>query len=84
LTGEFPLTRDELMASLADAGIGARTFFCPMNLQPFLREQPGARPVDCPVAERVWETVLYLPSSTSLSEEEIAQVATAVGDAAGR
>jgi perosamine synthetase len=84
LTGEFPLTRDELMASLADAGIGARTFFCPMNLQPFLREQPGARPVDCPVAERVWETGLYLPSSTSLSEEEIAQVATAVGDAAGR
>ena len=70
----FPLTRDELMASLRDAGIGSRTFFCPMNMQPFLREQPGYRHVDCPVAERLWETGLYLPCATTLTDAEIAQV----------
>jgi perosamine synthetase len=75
LTDEFPVSRADLMQALADAGIGSRTFFCPMNLQPFLLEQRGARPVPCPVAERLWETGLYLPSSTTLDEATIAEVA---------
>jgi perosamine synthetase len=83
LTDDFPASRSDLMASLSDAGIGARTFFCPMNLQPFLRDQPGARPIDCPVAERVWETGLYLPSSTTLTSAEIEQVVSAIRTAAG-
>jgi perosamine synthetase len=71
---EFPLTRDELTASLRQAEIESRTFFCPMNMQPFLQQQPGYRHVDCPVAERLWETGLYLPCAITLSDEEIAQV----------
>jgi perosamine synthetase len=70
----FPLTRDELAASLLEAGIESRTFFCPMNMQPFLRRQPGFRPVECPVAERLWKTGLYLPSTVTLSEAEISTV----------
>jgi perosamine synthetase len=71
---EFPLSRDELMASLREAEIESRTFFCPMNMQPFLREQPGYRHVDCPVAERLWETGLYLPCAITLTDDQIAQV----------
>ena len=64
---DFGLTRDELAAALADGGIETRTFFCPMNLQPFLRSQPGFRDVPCPVAEDLWQRGLYLPSSPSLT-----------------
>ena len=71
---EFPLTRDELSASLGEAGIESRTFFCPLSMQPFLERQPGFRSVPCPVAERLWETGLYLPSSITLTEEEITRV----------
>jgi perosamine synthetase len=70
----FPLTRDELMASLREQEIESRTFFCPMNLQPFLREQDGFRDIPCPVAERLWETGLYLPCAITLSDAEIAHV----------
>ena len=56
---------------LADGGVESRTFFCPMSLQPFLQRQPGFRPVPCPVAERLWTTGLYLPSSVTLSDDEI-------------
>ena len=45
-----------------------------MNLQPFLQRQAGFRAVDCPVADRLWETGLYLPSSTTLSDDEIRTV----------
>ncbi len=47
-----------------------------MNLQPFLRDQPGFRDVPCPVAEELWQRGLYLPSSPSLSDDEVADVAS--------
>ena len=75
---EFGISRDALMAKLRDQGIETRTFFCPMNQQPFLRAQPGFREVPCPVADRLWERGLYLPSGTSLDEPTIARIADAV------
>ena len=71
---DFGLTRDELAAGLAESGVETRTFFCPMNLQPFLRSQPGFRDVPCPVAEELWHRGLYLPSSPSLSDDDVGEV----------
>jgi perosamine synthetase len=84
LSDGFPISRDELMAALSAEGVGSRTFFCPMNMQPFLAEQDGYRSIACPVAERLWETGLYLPSSTTLTDEEIGHVAGVIRTAAGR
>jgi perosamine synthetase len=74
LEDEFPLERDELMTSLRDAGIDTRTHFCPMNLQPFLRRDPSFPTSTCPVAERLWMRGLYLPSSITLSDDEITTI----------
>jgi perosamine synthetase len=71
---EFGITRDELQKRLRDSGIDTRTFFCPMNLQPALQKQPGYRRVECPVAESLWKSGLYLPSSPTLSEKTIRQI----------
>jgi perosamine synthetase len=84
LLPDFPLTRDELMPFLRERDVDTRTFFCPMNLQPFLQRQPGYRAIDCPVAEELWRSGLYLPSSLTLSEAEIGQVAAALAEAAAR
>jgi perosamine synthetase len=75
---EFGITRDELMQQLRSEGIDTRTFFCPMNQQPCLLERPGFRAVSCPVADRLWETGLYLPSTYTLSEPVIKQIADVV------
>ena len=77
---EFGLTRDALMAALRARGIESRTFFCPMNMQPFLREQPGFREVACPVAEELWQRGLYLPSSPSLSDDDVAAIVSLVAE----
>jgi perosamine synthetase len=71
---EFGLSRDEVARHLADEGIDTRTFFCPMNQQPFLRQQEGFREILCPVADRLWEKGLYLPSANRLDEPTIARV----------
>jgi perosamine synthetase len=78
----FPLTRDELRTWLADGGVDSRTFFCPLSLQPFLQRQPGFRPVHCPVAERLWASGLYLPSSATLTTGEIVTVGDRIRSAA--
>jgi perosamine synthetase len=81
---EFGISRDELMKRLADVGIETRTFFCPMDQQPFLQRQPGYRAVDCPVAGELWKRGLYLPSSHTLTAAEQQRVVDAIIGARAR
>jgi perosamine synthetase len=81
---EFPVSRDALMAALREAGIGTRTHFCPMSRQPALRARESFRPRPCPVADRLWERGLYLPSSPTLTDEQVAEVVGHVRDAAAQ
>jgi perosamine synthetase len=81
---EFGISRDELMKILDSHGIETRTFFCPMNQQPFLRKQPGFRDIPCPVADKLWETGLYLPSSYTLTEDTIAFICDIIKKARGK
>ena len=80
---EFGMTRDALMKALAERGIETRTFFCPMNQQPCLEKIPGFRAVACPVADRLWQTGLYLPSAPSLSEATITQICDTIAQVRG-
>lgn len=80
---EFGRTRDEVAQILSAQGIETRTFFCPMNMQPFLCKQEGFRDVPCPVAEDIWARGFYLPSANRLTEAEIARVCEAIAAARG-
>lgn len=72
------MSRDQLMERLHSDGIDTRTFFCPMNQQPCLQVLPGYRPIPCPVADELWETGLYLPSTQTLTDQTIEAIAAAV------
>jgi perosamine synthetase len=78
---DFGLTRDQLAVKLAEMGIETRTFFCPMNQQPCLQEIPGFRATPLPVADKLWETGLYLPSTHILTESTIRMIADAIQSA---
>jgi perosamine synthetase len=72
------ISRDIFADSLLKEGIETRTFFCPMNQQPFLQCAEGYRAIPCPVADRIWEDGLYLPSSTTLTEDTIEYISRSV------
>jgi perosamine synthetase len=78
---QFGCSRDELARRLAERGIETRTFFCPMNLQPFLRAQTGFREIPCPVAESLWRNGLYLPSAPQLEESALVDIVDAIRQA---
>jgi len=71
---EFGLTRDELATALHGRGIETRTFFYPMSEQPCLKALPGFRTIPCPVADELWRTGMYLPSTYTLSNNSIEQI----------
>ena len=78
---EFGISRDKLAEALAERGIQTRTFFCPMNQQPVLQKMEGFREGPCPVADSLWETGLYLPSTWTLDEEKIEYICEAIRQA---
>lgn len=77
---KFGMSRDDLMVYLKDNGVDTRTFFCPMNAQPCF---DGLRTteIECPVAEEIWETGLYLPSSVDLTQEEVTTITDLIAKA---
>lgn len=67
--------RDAVMKRMLDRGIETRPGFIPYNLQDIFIRKGLTRPELCPVANRVASGGFYLPSSPTLSEEEIQYVA---------
>ena len=81
---EFGMTRDQLISVLKSEGIDSRTFFCPMNQQPCLLRIPGFRSTPCPIADSLWETGLYLPSTYTLNTSTIDKVCQVIKRAQAR
>jgi perosamine synthetase len=76
---EFGMTRDQLRGYLAQRGIETRTFFIPMHLQPIYYETfKGQR---YPVAEMLCQRGFYLPSSSSLTEDQIHYIVNVIHEA---
>lgn len=72
---ELGISRDELRGGLAERGVETRTFFIPMHLQPiYFRRYPQR----FPIAEELCRKGMYLPSASSLTEEEINYVVKSI------
>jgi perosamine synthetase len=76
---DFACSRDQLRNWLASQGIETRTFFIPIHLQPIYFDK--YRDESYPVAERLCQRGMYLPSGASLTEADVRVVAEKVGQA---
>jgi len=71
---KFGIGKDELMMELEKKGIETRSFFYPMHKQPVYFAKDERFPDvsgSYPVSEELFEKGLYLPSGSSLTEEQI-------------
>jgi perosamine synthetase len=80
--GNAPGSRNEVRARLAAFGIETRNYFVPIQVQPIYAE--ANRLLDMPVSERLGATGFYLPTSSTLSPEDIGYVVDAVHEIDGR
>ncbi|MFC1940388.1 DegT/DnrJ/EryC1/StrS family aminotransferase [Chloroflexota bacterium] len=77
---EFGISRDELMARIRESGIDTRAFFIPMHRQPAFLDKVFFVRESYPVADKLGEQGLYLPSSSGLKEEEIGWICQVIGN----
>ncbi len=75
---KFGISRDGLARYLKKNGIQTRTFFCPLNMQPFLKKQHRLTNKLCPVGKNLWNSGLYLPSSNLIKKREIDKICTLI------
>lgn len=72
------IDRNQFMDRLLKKGIDTRTFFCPMDQQPFLKPLLMGKGITCSNGDKLWKRGLYIPSSHTLEEETIIEVAKAI------
>ncbi len=83
ITDEFGMSRDELMERLREKEVDTRTFFIPMHHQPVFRDMGLFEGERYPVAEKLAERGLYLPSSSGLTHNQIEYVCTMIKEIRG-
>lgn len=69
---------ETIAGRLKDYGIGTRPFFWPMHQQPVFLNMGLFQNQSCPVAARIAEQGLYLPSGLGLTEDKIVYVVDSV------
>ena len=82
---DFGMARDEVIDSLARAGIGTSVHFIPVHHQPYFQRLLG--PTECasvPVADAVFPTLLSLPLHPGLSDHDTARVCDTLASLAAR
>ena len=67
----FGLSRNELMKKLAKYRIETRESFIPYNMQSIFIKKGWTKASECPVANYVGKTGLYLPTGTSLTQKNL-------------
>lgn len=67
--------RNRILLALRDKGIGCNSYFAPIHLQPFYVEQFGFKPGDFPVTEHISDRTIALPFFTTMTSDQVAQVA---------
>ena len=72
------VSRDGLANALRENGIDTRTFFRPMNEQPCFQKAKNFRPTSCPIGGDLWKTGILLPSSQTLTTDQVAKIAAVI------
>ncbi|OGP51698.1 MAG: hypothetical protein A2Y79_02135 [Deltaproteobacteria bacterium RBG_13_43_22] len=74
------LSRDQLMIQLKNQGIDTRSFFVPMHLQTVFRDKAVKAKWfgRYPVAERISEQGLYLPSGLTITRDQIGYISNQI------
>jgi dTDP-4-amino-4,6-dideoxygalactose transaminase len=74
LTNSARCSRDEVIQSLSDMGIGTSVHYVPLHRHPYWRDRYNLSPEMFPVAEAAYESMLSIPLYTAMSDSDQGRV----------
>ena len=78
--GKLTLDRSQFIDEMQARNIGTSVHFIPIHLHPYYRDKYGWQPDDFPVAYREYQRLVSLPLHPGLTDDDVADVITAVQD----
>jgi dTDP-4-amino-4,6-dideoxygalactose transaminase len=69
--GNLKITKKELFAKLASAGIYCQVHYIPVHLQPYYAKNFGFKKGDFPVAEKFYEREISIPLYPALNKKDV-------------
>jgi len=78
--GEMTIGRDQFIQEMTARKIGTSVHFIPIHMHSFYRDKYGYHPDDYPVANAAYQSMLSLPLSPSMTDQDVADVIEAVLD----
>jgi perosamine synthetase len=75
------IDRNAVIDNLRRRGVPSRTYFSPIHLQPYFKEQFQYQSGDFPVAERVAKSIIALPFHSNMPAADVDYVAACLADA---
>jgi dTDP-4-amino-4,6-dideoxygalactose transaminase len=76
--GTLRLNRNQFIKALHQANIGTSVHFIPLHRHPYYHERYGYSPIDFPVADAAYQSVISLPLHTRMTVEDVNDVIGAV------
>ncbi len=76
--GTLQLNRNQFIEALRQANIGTSVHFIPIHRHPYYRERYGYSPIDFPVADAAYQSIISLPLYTRMTVEDVNDVIGAV------
>ena len=70
LQNNAPMSRDELIQTLSDQGVGTSVHYVPLHRQPYWRDEYNLTNDMFPVTDRAYQTMLSIPLYTAMSDEQ--------------
>ena len=78
--GELTIDRNQFIDEMTARNIGTSVHFIPIHMHSYYRDRYGYHPDDFPVAHTAFRSMLSLPLSPSMSDQDVADVIDAVLD----
>ena len=78
--GELTIDRNQFIDEMTARNIGTSVHFIPIHMHSYYRDRYGYHPDDFPVAHTAFRSMLSLPLSPSMSDQDVADVIEAVLD----
>ena len=78
LADAAPVSRDEVIQQLSDAGIGTSVHYVPLHRQPYWRDRYGLTPAMFPQAEKAYQRMFSIPLFTAMTDADQERIIAAL------
>jgi dTDP-4-amino-4,6-dideoxygalactose transaminase len=74
LAESAPLSRNDFIQKMSEAGVGCSVHFIPLHMQPYWQKTYNLQEKNYPIATKAYKAVISLPIYTKMTDKDVDKV----------